>query len=95
MSARITRKDRRVLDLLAGVTGMTAPEISTGTNITLITLWPMLDRFADAGWVSVTGRAYRLTPDGREARLRDVAARTRAQKAQIDSTVRTYRGRRR
>lgn len=69
MSARITRKARRVLDLLAK-DGATAPEISNETNINLPTLWPLLDRFADEGWIKVDGRTYRLTSEGVNARKR-------------------------
>lgn len=67
MSVRVTRKVRRVLDLLARQ-GATVREISDGTNISLPTLWPLLDRMADSGWIAVDGRTYSLTEAGRTAR---------------------------
>jgi predicted transcriptional regulator len=74
VTMRITRHARRVLDLLAKGPAP-ASEITNETNINLPTLWPLLDRLADEGMISVANRQWSITPQGREAREATETAR--------------------
>lgn len=63
MTIRVTRKIRRVLERLVK-SPATATEISSDTNISFPALYPMLDRLADAGWITVGDLAYSITSAG-------------------------------
>lgn len=65
MSVRITRKHRRVIDALARESLAIGP-LSAATNISVIHLWPIIDRLEADGWVTTDGAVWSLTDKGRE-----------------------------